>query len=96
MEKCVTAVSNLVTSDDELIGTVEGLECLILNGGFQINVGNMRRAWLNFRRALNIAQLMGLHRSSANKNTSDGTPLSTEVVRRSFVYYHLLKGNIYL
>ena len=97
MENCVTTISNLVTSDDELIGTLEGLECVVLDGGFQTNVGNLRRAWLSFRRALNIAQLMGLHQSSATKNTSDpNAPLSTEDIRCSFVYYHLLRGDIYL
>lgn len=44
MEKCVTTISNLVTSDDELIGTLEGLECVVLDGGFQTNVGNLLRA----------------------------------------------------
>mgnify|MGYP001578396817 CR=1 FL=1 len=97
MEKCVTTITNIVTSDDELIGTLDGLECLILTGGFQINVGNLRRAWLSFRRALNIAQLMGLHRSPANKSKRDrATPLSPEEIHRSYVYYHLLKGDVYL
>lgn len=97
MEKCMTTVANLVTSDDELIGTVEGLECLTMMGGFQINVGNLRRAWLAFRRALNIAQLMGFHRCPASKkNRNPAAPLSQEDIRRSLVYYHLLKGDIYL
>ncbi|ELR03069.1 hypothetical protein VC83_08558 [Pseudogymnoascus destructans] len=96
MEKCLTIITNIVTSDDELVGNVEGLECLILLGGFQINVGNLRRAWLSFRRALNIAQLMGLHRSPA-KNKRDSTiPLSPEDIHRSYIYYHLLKGDVYL
>lgn len=97
MEKCVTVITNTVTSDDELMGNLEGLECLILAGGFQINVGNLRRAWLSFRRALNIAQLMGLHRSPANKNKRDrAVPLSPDEIHRSYVYYHLLKGDVYL
>lgn len=96
MERCLTIITNIVTSDDELVGNVEGLECLILLGGFQINVGNLRRAWLSFRRALNIAQLMGLHRSPA-KNKSDSTiPPSPEDIHRSYIYYHLLKGDVYL
>jgi hypothetical protein len=62
MEKYVATVASLVTSDDEIMSTIEGLECLILQGLFQINAGNLRRAWLYFRRALTIAQLMGLHK----------------------------------
>jgi hypothetical protein len=58
MEKYVSAVITLVTSDDELATTIEGLECLLLQGLFQLNSGKLRHAWLSFRRALSIAQMM--------------------------------------
>lgn len=60
MERYITTVQALVTSDDEMVSTMDGLECLSLLGLYQINAGNPRRAWLTFRRALNISQLMGL------------------------------------
>lgn len=62
MERCVNVVQALVTSDDELVSTVVGLECLLLQGIFHINAGNPRRAWLTFRRALSLGQLMGIHK----------------------------------
>lgn len=62
MEKQLSQTSALVTSDDELVGTLEGLECLELQGVCWSNAGKPRRAWLCFRRALDVAQLMGLHR----------------------------------
>lgn len=62
MEKQLSQTSALVTSDDELVGTLEGLECLVLQGVCWSNAGKPRRAWLCFRRALDVAQLMGLHR----------------------------------
>lgn len=58
----VGAVSSLVTSNNELIGCSEGLECLILQGMFQGEAGHLRKAWMTSRRALNMAQLMGNHR----------------------------------
>lgn len=61
MEKLVSDTSTLVTSNDELVGTMEGLECLVLQGVYYSNAGKPRRAWLCFRRALDVAQLMGLH-----------------------------------
>lgn len=61
MEKFLSDTSTLVTSNDELVGTMEGLECLVLQGIFYSNAGKPRRAWLCFRRALDVAQLMGLH-----------------------------------
>ncbi len=62
MQKMITTVQGLVTSDDELVSNINGLETLVLLGVFHINAGNPRRAWLNFRRALNIGQLMGIHK----------------------------------
>lgn len=52
----------LVTSNDELVGYAEGVECLILHGYFQANAGSLRKAWMTFRRAINIAQIMGIDR----------------------------------
>lgn len=51
-----------VTTDEELMGTIESLECIILEGAYQANSGNLRRAWLAFRRAMVVGQLMGIHR----------------------------------
>lgn len=61
VEKILSHTTTLVTSNDELVGTVEGLECLVLQGVYYCNEGKPRRAWLCFRRALDVAQLMGLH-----------------------------------
>lgn len=57
IDKLISTVQSLITSDDELVGTVEGLRCLVLQGVFHINQGNPRRAWLTFRRALNVCKL---------------------------------------
>lgn len=62
MEKQLSQTSAMVTSNDELVGTLEGLECLVLQGVCWSNAGKPRRAWLCFRRALDVAQIMGLHR----------------------------------
>ncbi|KAK3359671.1 hypothetical protein B0T25DRAFT_600824 [Lasiosphaeria hispida] len=63
MHRLVDTAISLVTTNDEMLGTVEGLECVMLEGLFQANSGNLRRAWLAFRRALVVGQLMGLHRT---------------------------------
>ncbi|CZR65240.1 uncharacterized protein PAC_15140 [Phialocephala subalpina] len=63
MDKYMSSVASLVTSDDELAGTIKGLECILLQGLFHINSGNIRRAWLSFRRGLTIAQLLGLQKA---------------------------------
>lgn len=65
MDKYLATVQTLIISDDELVCSIEGLECLVLQGMLHINGGNLRRGWLSFRRALNIGQLMGIHRESS-------------------------------
>tara|TARA_R110002060_G_scaffold57011_3_gene67318 strand:- start:198 stop:401 length:204 start_codon:yes stop_codon:yes gene_type:complete len=39
MEKMIITVQGLITSDDELVSTVNGLETLVLLGAFHINAG---------------------------------------------------------
>jgi hypothetical protein len=39
MEKIVGTVQSLVTSDDDVIGTIEGIECLNLLGVFHFHAG---------------------------------------------------------
>ncbi|KAK4208761.1 transcription factor sdnS [Rhypophila decipiens] len=64
MNSVVTTVTNLVTSIDEIVSTGEGLECLVLLGLWHANAGNLRKAWLTYRRALSLGQLMGIDRGS--------------------------------
>lgn len=66
MANIVSTVIDLVTSNDEVIGTAEGLECLILQGVWQANAGNLRKAWLSYRRALSLGQLMGIDRAGSH------------------------------
>ncbi|KAK1760425.1 hypothetical protein QBC47DRAFT_4963 [Echria macrotheca] len=61
------AVIRLVTTNDEFLGTIEGLDCVMLEGIYQGNCGNLRRAWLAVRRAMVVAQLMGIHRNCQHR-----------------------------
>lgn len=73
MEHLTTTIISLVTSDDEIIATNEGLECLLLISIYFVNSGRPRRAWLNNRRALAVAQLMDLHRASVHDTEEEGS-----------------------
>jgi hypothetical protein len=79
MERWLSTVQALVTSDDELITTMEGLECLTLQGVYHMNAGSLRRSWLASRRALSTAQLMGIHRS--NSEIPGGREFWHQIVR---------------
>ena len=59
-QRYVDIVSRFVTSQDFLMDSIDGIETLMLESCYYINVGNIRGAWLIIRRALAIAQLIGL------------------------------------
>lgn len=89
IEKIITFVTAAVTSDDELIGSMEGIECLVLQALYQVNAGNLRRSWLTFRRAIDVAQLMGLHRVSPK--ASQEAPDFTETSRH-YMWFRIMQG----
>ena len=63
MKRLTDPAIRLVTTNDELLGSIEGLECVMIESVYQANIGNLRRSWVAGRRAMSIAQLMGLNRS---------------------------------
>ena len=89
VDRYISTVQKLITSDDQLVSTIEGLECLILQGVFHINGGSPRRAWLSFRRALNVAQLMGLNKT--NTSVPGGNQMWFQIVQADR-YLALLLG----
>ncbi|KAL9082714.1 MAG: hypothetical protein Q9165_008813 [Trypethelium subeluteriae] len=56
---------SLVTTNNELLGSIEGLECVMIESMYEANAGDLRRSWLAGRRAISIAQLMDLDRPSS-------------------------------
>ncbi|KAI0141745.1 hypothetical protein GGR57DRAFT_520009 [Xylariaceae sp. FL1272] len=76
------------TAHEELLGSVEALECVIIEATFQANIGNLRRAWLAFRRAVNMAQLMGFHRKVSNQRLEMLDP-STEMVDTQIIWFRI-------
>lgn len=68
------AASRYVTSQDSLVVSSAGIETLMLEGLYHISAGEMRLAWLVFRRAIGIAHLMGLHLPQRRRH-SKRTPI---------------------
>ncbi|KAF1956346.1 hypothetical protein CC80DRAFT_356679, partial [Byssothecium circinans] len=58
-----TAATKLVNTKDHLVLNAEGLECLMLEATYYYNDGNLREAFTSVRRAMALAQLLGIHRS---------------------------------
>ncbi|KAL4864889.1 hypothetical protein BDV12DRAFT_188616 [Aspergillus spectabilis] len=82
MEELAESAIKLVTTNDTLLGTLEGLENIILEGFYHADSGNIRRAWITLRRAAMAAQLLGLHQAChcRFKAISDTNDLDPEVM----------------
>ncbi|KAL3437119.1 hypothetical protein BDV09DRAFT_183794 [Aspergillus tetrazonus] len=63
MTRSVERAIALVTTNDELITSVEGLECIMMEVMYQNYAGNLHRAWMAVKRAISAAQMMGFHRA---------------------------------
>ncbi|KAL4918427.1 hypothetical protein BDW62DRAFT_217608 [Aspergillus aurantiobrunneus] len=61
-KRLAEAAIRLVTTHDELLGTEEGIECVMMETSYQANCGNFRPAWMAVRKAMTLAQIMGIHR----------------------------------
>lgn len=62
MQNYVNTVVSQVTSSDEQMMTLHGLETLLLLAFYHMNSASLRQAWLIVRRGLSLAHLMGFHR----------------------------------
>ncbi|KAM0798566.1 hypothetical protein BDR22DRAFT_371995 [Usnea florida] len=61
-KQTIKIIDDMVLSDDELSGTIDGVECIILRANYEGNTGRIRRSWLISRRGVAFAQLLGLHK----------------------------------
>ncbi|KAF2482554.1 hypothetical protein BDY17DRAFT_251487 [Neohortaea acidophila] len=63
MARIFDAATRLVTIQDRLLASVEGVECAMLESMHKANLGEFRPSWKANRRAMLLAQSLGLHRS---------------------------------
>lgn len=69
-QSIISSIDQLVTNNDDLIATAEGLQTLVFLGYWHANQGNLRAAWLIFRRAISLGILMGIDRPSSSTSTN--------------------------
>lgn len=67
MSTAINAAISLVTTNDALTGSVEGVECIMIEAMIHNYTGNLHRAWLSVRRGIAVAQMIGLDRVSKAK-----------------------------
>ncbi|KAI3316507.1 hypothetical protein HD806DRAFT_444584 [Xylariaceae sp. AK1471] len=59
MHELVDDAIGMVTLRDDLINSIEGLDCVIIESWYHANNGNLQKALITIRRAITIAQVMG-------------------------------------
>lgn len=74
MHKYYFLASSKVTCHDDLLDSLEGLECLVYEGVYLVNCGNLRRALVTLRRAATLAQFMGMHRKVPHTTPKQHNP----------------------
>ncbi|KAB8349402.1 hypothetical protein FH972_023429 [Carpinus fangiana] len=70
MQRCANAAVSLVTTRDEVLGSIESLECVMLESVYRCNSGHLKLSWIAARRAMILAQTMGLHLQDAERKTT--------------------------
>ena len=71
--KYMNVIDEVVISNDELVGTIDGIECLYLYAKIEMNNGRIRRTWISTRRAMSFAQLLGFHMTQNSARASSKT-----------------------
>jgi hypothetical protein len=67
MERVVETADRVVLRDDELVVSVEGVECIMILAMIRNYAGELHRAWMSTRRAAGVAHMIGLHRATSSK-----------------------------
>ncbi|TLD14073.1 uncharacterized protein PgNI_02851 [Pyricularia grisea] len=60
--RALKAAQSCISGDTDLLGSIEGIECIFLLSQSENISGNLRRSWLSNKRAMALAQMMGLDR----------------------------------
>ena len=92
IESYVDRVNSLVLSKEEVVCSAEGLECLHLLAMLHINEGSLRKGWLTFRRALDVAKLKGFRDSYI---TSSQQLPPSELATRRMMWRSTIAGDCY-
>ncbi|OBR04153.1 C6 zinc finger domain-containing protein [Colletotrichum higginsianum IMI 349063] len=88
MEKLAETAIGVVCEANALMGTLEALECVVLQTAYLVNSGNPRLSLLSCRRAISLAQLMGIHRPHDPATVETLDPESPR--RTGFVWFRIV------
>ena len=96
MSRVVDTAVRHVTTNEDLISSVEGIECIMIEAMFQNYAGNLHRAWMAVRRAITVAQMMVLHRGRNSPSLRILEPETRAVFNPDQICFRLAEMDCYL
>ncbi|KAJ5763786.1 hypothetical protein N7533_002467 [Penicillium manginii] len=96
LSRVVERAIRLVTTNDELVRSVEGLECIMIEAQLHNYSGNLHRAWLATHRAVSVAQIMGLHRGLNSPSLKFLEPETRANFDPKNILFRIIEMDLYL
>ena len=96
MARVFDTACRMVTSNDEIIGSVEGVECLMIESMYHSSSGNIRRAWLCTRRAITISQMLRLDDPTKWPSLRFLESESRERIDPEHMWFRMIRSDRYL
>lgn len=96
MSRVVDTAISLVTTNEDLIASVEGIECVMMEAMYQNYSGNIQRAWMAARRATTVAQVMALHRGLKSPSLKILDPETRAAFNPDQICFRLVEMDCYL
>lgn len=89
MNRLFNTAVRLVNANESLTSNIEGIECVMMESLWHTNGGDLRKGLVAIRRAMTIAQLLGLHRSRSS--SAQCTLLDSERrVQPKFIWFRIV------
>ena len=96
MNQAVDKAIRLVTTNDELICSVEAIDCIMMEAIYQNHSGNLHRAWMAVHRATAVAQMMAIHRGLKSPSLRFLSPATRDVFDPDQICFRLIQMDRYL
>ncbi|KAL2866188.1 uncharacterized protein BJX67DRAFT_382005 [Aspergillus lucknowensis] len=96
MSRVVDRAIRLVTTNDEFTGSVEGIECIMMEAMYHNYTGNLHLAWMALSRATAVAQMMALHRGICSPSLKIIEPETRETFNPELICFRLVQMDRYL
>ncbi|KAJ5886879.1 uncharacterized protein N7473_009553 [Penicillium subrubescens] len=96
MSRVVDSAVRLVTTNDELTGSVEGLECIMLEAMYHNYAGNLHKSWMAIHRACAVAQMMAIHRGLNSPSLKILDPETRAAFDSDYLCFRLVQMDCYL